>query len=89
MNINKTIIFYRWKAATVLRISFLNDWALDSFGCKHYELGIEALTSQTCVNLLKKVNTNPKQVDTLNRDYTSDPSEIAEKNTRKFYSNFH
>jgi hypothetical protein len=38
---------------------------------------------------LKKGNIKPKQVVKSNRELKSDPSEIIERNSRKFYSNFH
>ncbi len=71
-----------------MRVSFLNDWATESFGAKYYDRGIEALSSKTCLNLLKKSKNKQKEVKS-NREIIIDPTEIAEKNCRKFYSSFH
>jgi hypothetical protein len=45
--------------------------AIESFGRKRFDHGIEALSSQTCVNLLKKGNIKHKQVVKSNRELTS------------------
>lgn len=79
------------KAASVLRVSFLTDWApLEPFGINHYNLGVKALESETCLNLFKKtVKEKPNDVASKNKVYEKDSSDIAELNSRKFYSNFH
>ena len=41
------------------------------------------------LDLLRKGNIKPKQVVKSTKVPLSDPSEIAERNSRKFYSNFH
>jgi hypothetical protein len=49
---------------------------------------MEALVSQTCLDLLRKGNIKPKQVVKSTKVPLSDPSEIAERNSRKEI-NFH
>jgi hypothetical protein len=45
------MFFFELKASAVVRVAFLNDWAIESFGSHHYNRGIEALSSATCVDL--------------------------------------
>ncbi len=42
-----------------MRVAFLSNWALENFGTECYERGIEALTSSTLIEMLKK-KTKPK-----------------------------
>jgi len=58
--------------------SFLNDWATESFGAKYFDRGIEALSSQTYLNLFKKSKNKQKEVKS-NREIIIYPTEIAGK----------
>ncbi len=76
-----------------MRVAFLNDWAIESFGLDHYSRGIEALSSSTCVDLLKQKVTSkpvePIEPVGLKKDIDTDTSDNEEKKGKKYWKNFH
>ncbi len=77
------------KASAVVRVAFLNDWAIKSFGSHHYNRGIEASSSATCVDLLKDKNQSKQQEIPSSTGILSDLSDSEERKSKKYWKNFH
>ena len=57
------MILFPLKASSVVRVAFLSSWSLEDFGAEYYERVIEALASDTLVEMLKlTVKPKPKKV---------------------------
>ena len=85
------LIKFLQKASAVVRVAFLSSWSLENFGVDYYERGIEALASDTLVEILKvKVKPNQKsnddEDDSAESDYDSDSEE---KKIKKYRSKGH
>ena len=52
-NLQEFIIVFS-KASAVLRVAFLNNWAIENFGIESYNKGILALSSLTCAELIRE-----------------------------------
>ena len=68
----------------------MNDWAIESFGSEHYKRGIDALSSNTCVDLCKtKIKPHHEEHLVSKESVVSDTSDNEEKKSKKYWKNFH
>ena len=68
-------------------MAFLNEWSTENFGKDHFNRGIDALSSGTCIDLLTKI---PREKSKQIRENTVENSDSDSKiKNKKYWKNFH